>query len=87
MQIEQNVKDVALAAKAATRMIQRRNGDLIIPIQDGLYDLFRGNGFSHHARFRIIKFRGTQGNTKQIFQVSGSNMNRELCENLLKEFS
>lgn len=85
MKTEIAVKDVAQAKKAQERMIHRKDGSLIIPIQDGLFDLFQGSGFANHSRFRVVRFRGVEGQTRQLYQVSGSSMSRELREQILKE--
>lgn len=79
------VKDQARAAQAATRMIHRKDGSLVIPIQYGLYDIFQGDGWDQPSRFRIVKFKGTKGATRQLIQVSGNNLSTSLREQLLKE--
>lgn len=81
------IEDKALAAKAAARIIHRKDGSAVIPVQDGLFDAFFGQGFNTHSRFRVIKFRGAQGPSRQLYQVSGTNMSRDLRDQLLKELS
>lgn len=75
------------AAQAADRHINRTDGSKVIPIENGLFDLFQGNGWKHQSRFRIIKLRGTKVGTftRQLIQVNGLNMNQALRADLLKE--
>lgn len=88
MQTSPSIKDVALAQRGAERIIRRKDGSQVVPIKDGLYDLFQGKGFENHSRFRVVKFRNNKGEkTAQLIHVSGIDLNRELREQLLKEMS
>lgn len=77
--------DQVMAASAAARTITTGNGAKIIPIQDGLYDLFQGDGWKHHSRFRVVKLRNQKWNgkvkadqfTRQLIQVNGLNLSQE----------
>jgi hypothetical protein len=61
------------------------NGDKVIHIQGGVYDLFSGIGWDNHIRFRVIKFRD-KTKPNQLVQLStGLTLSREYRETLLKE--
>lgn len=61
------------------------NGDHLIHIQGGLYDLFVGKGFSTQIRFRMVHLK--QNNSHQIIQLSGPTLSREYRTQLHKELS
>lgn len=62
---------------------QRVDGSLLVRIEGGLWDLFTGNGFKNHSRFRIVKVKQT-GN-RSLIQISGLNLNPALRAALLEE--
>jgi hypothetical protein len=49
-------QDVRMAQKAASRIIKTDNLHLI-PVERGLYDVFHGEGFGNHGRYRNYKGR------------------------------
>lgn len=79
------VLDQQRAATAAARTINTPGGAKIIPIQDGLYDLFQGDGWKHQSRFRIVKLRNQKWDgkkkadqyTRQLIQVNGMVLSQE----------
>jgi hypothetical protein len=60
------------------------NGDKLIPIHFGLYDLFSGTGWKDVSRFRVVKFKH-KDTPPQLVQVSGIPLSREYREQLLAE--
>lgn len=80
------VLDVSRAKAAVARTTKTVTGNLIIPIQDGLYDIFQGDGWKHQSRFRVIKLRGaTKGEfTRQLIQVNGLTLSQEQRHALLE---
>jgi hypothetical protein len=76
-----------MAAQAAARHINRKDGSKVIPVQDGLFDIFQGEGFKSQSRFRIIRFRDgrTNQSTRQLIQVNGINLSQAMRADLLKE--
>lgn len=79
------VLDQQRAAVAVARTINTTSGAKIIPIQDGLYDLFQGDGWKHQSRFRIVKLRNQKWDgkkkadqyTRQLIQVNGMVLSQE----------
>ena len=63
------------------------NGDQVIHVQGGVYDLFSGTGFDNHIRFRIVKFRDKTKSAQLLQLSSGLNLSREYRETLLKELT
>jgi len=61
------------------------NGDRLISMPGGLYDLFVGRGWSEPARFRMIHLR--HNNSYQITQLSGPTLSREYRTYLHKELT
>lgn len=61
------------------------NGDRLIAIQGGLYDLFTGKGWKSLIRFRIVHLR--QSNSSQLVQVSGPVLSRDYRTYLFKELT
>lgn len=61
----------------------RKNGDHVISLGHGLYDLFSGTGWKNQSRFRVVKLRDS--GEKQLIQVSGINLSREYRNELLSE--
>lgn len=61
----------------------RADGSKLVRIDGGLWDLFMGNGFKNHSRFRIVKVRQT--GIRSLIQVSGLSLNPALRAELLKE--
>lgn len=59
------------------------NGDKLITVGGGLYDLFVGRGWSEPIRFRIVHLR--QQKTHQLIQVSGPTLSRDYRTYLFKE--
>lgn len=82
-----NETDRFIAAHAVARTKVLSNGSKVIPLQDGLFDLFQGEGWKHQSRFRIIKLKGAAKGTpaRQLIQVSGLTLSQELRNQLLKE--
>lgn len=78
--------DDRMAALAVSRHINRTDGSKVIPVKDGLFDVFHGTGFRAHSRIRIIKFRaGKKGEeTKQLILVNG-NLSQDQRQALLSE--
>lgn len=63
------------------------NGDKLIGMSGGVWDLFSGQGFSTPIRFRIIKFRD-KTKPNQLLQISGeTTLSREYRNQLLKDLS
>lgn len=81
-----DIRNTAQAAQAVARTIKTSDGSLIIPIMDGLFDIFQGSGFKHQSRFRIIKLRGQKPGTfiRQLIQVNGLNLTQEQRHALLE---
>lgn len=69
--------------KAHTRT--REDGSKLVRCDGGLWDLFQGNGFKNHSRFRIVKIKQT--GQVSLIQVGGLNLNPALRAQLLKECS
>jgi len=61
----------------------RKNGDLVVSLGHGLYDLFSGDGWKNQSRYRIVKLRDSK--EKQLIQVGGINLSREYRNELLLE--
>ena len=59
------------------------NGDKLVHINHGLYDLFSGDGWKNASRFRIVKIRQT--GVTSLVPVSGIHLTREYRDLLLKE--
>ena len=62
---------------------KRKNGDLLIRIESGLWDIFYGQGFENTSRFRIFRLRGDKN--PKLICVSGLHIPNDLREQLLKE--
>lgn len=62
---------------------KRANGDLMIRIDSGLWDIFYGQGFGNVSRFRIFKLRGDA--KPKCICVSGLHIPNDLREQLIKE--
>jgi hypothetical protein len=73
----------AQAAVARTKVLP--NGDKIIPVQGGVYDLFSGEGWMNHIRFRIVKFRDKKMNPQLLQLSSGMALSHDYRITLLKE--
>lgn len=61
----------------------RSNGDKLVRIESGLWDLFSGNGWGNVSRFRIFKLKLDKA--PQLICVSGLSLSHELREQLLRE--
>jgi hypothetical protein len=61
------------------------NGDCLISMPGGLYDLFVGQGWSVPARIRLIHLRSN--NSYQITQLSGPTLSREYRTYLHRELA
>lgn len=81
-----NVIDAVRAKAANARCINTPSGSRIIPIHDGLYDIFIGVGWKHQSRFRIVKLRGAKRGefTRQLIQVNGLHLTQEQRQALLQ---
>lgn len=81
-----NQLNVSRAAAANARCFNTTSGAKIIPIQDGLFDIFQGAGWKHQSRFRIVKLRGEKRGefTRQLIQVSGLTLSQEQRHALLE---
>ena len=62
---------------------KRDNGDLMIRIESGLWDIFYGIGFGNSSRFRIFKLRGDS--QPKLICVAGQHIPNELRQQLIKE--
>lgn len=87
-----NPVDLSRAQAANARRINTPSSARIIPIQDGLFDIFQGDGWKHQSRFRIVKLRNQKWDgkrkdgqfTRQLIQVNGLNLSSELRASLLQ---
>lgn len=61
----------------------RTNGDKVVSLGMGLYDLFSGRGWANQSRFRIVVARSN--GAKQFIQVGGVTLSREYRNELLGE--
>lgn len=61
----------------------RDNGDKVVALGTGLFDLFSGDGWTNQSRYRVVRARSN--GEKQLIQVSGLNLSREYRTELLKE--
>jgi hypothetical protein len=61
----------------------RVNGDKVVSLGMGVFDLFSGDGWTNHSRFRIVRLRNN--NSKQLIQLSGMTLSREYRDALVKE--
>ena len=62
------------------------NGDKVIGLPCGVYDLFSGEGWTTPIRFRIVKFRD-KNRPHQLIQITpGLGLSSEYRNMLLKEF-
>lgn len=60
-----------------------KNGDRLIRIEGGLYDLFSGTGWGNQSRFRVVKLKSRE--LRQLIQVSGIPLSRDYRDQLLLE--
>ena len=59
----------------------RANGDLMVRIDSGLWDIFYGKGFENTSRFRVFKV----DKTPRLICVSGLHIPSDVREQPLKE--
>lgn len=59
----------------------RSNGDKLIRLDAGVYDIFYGTGWESTSRFRVFK----AGGKPRLICISGLHMSSELRDQLLKE--
>lgn len=69
--------------KAHTRT--RTNGDKMVYIEAGVWDIFYGSGWKNHSRFRVFQFR--KGTEPRLIQLGGIHMPHDLRTELLKEIA
>jgi hypothetical protein len=72
-------------AKHKAHSRTRNNGDKLIYIEAGLWDIFYGSGWGNHSRFRIFQFR--KGTEPRLTQLSGIHMPDDLRKQLLRELT
>lgn len=60
------------------------NGEHLIHIQGGLYDLFIGKGFRECIRIRLV---GLADNRQQLIQVNGTTLSRDYRTYIFKELT
>jgi hypothetical protein len=63
----------------------RTNGDKVVSLGMGLFDLFSGIGWKNQSRFRIVTARSN--GRKQLIQVGGLALSQEYRNTLLQEAS
>lgn len=62
------------------------NGDHVIGLPGGVYDLFSGEGWDTPIRFRIVRFKD-KTRPHQLIQITpGTTLSSEYRNELLKEF-
>jgi len=83
---------MTLSKEAMLRQYQQHtktltNGDKVIGMPGGLFDLFVGEGWEQPIRFRIVRFRD-KTKPAQLIQINGEvGLSREYRTNLLKELT
>ena len=71
--------------KAHTKTLE--NGDKLIKIEGGLYDLFSGIGWKNQSRFRVVRLKHSVSGARQLslIQIGGISLSREYRDQLLHE--
>ena len=86
-----NQPQIALSKDQVARMLRqyqahtsvRANGDKLIRMDAGVYDLFYAKGWEAHSRFRIFR----AGGQPRLICISGMHMTSELRDQLIKELA
>lgn len=83
---------MTLTKEAMIRQYQQHtktlsNGDKVIGIPGGVYDLFVDSGWDNPIRFRIVRFKD-RTRPAQLIQINGSvGLSREYRATLVKELT